>query len=198
MPDDYSAILGAEFRDADLPLPPDAHQKLTTYCEELERWNRKINLTALSGVKLVRRLIVEPAWIAEELRIGGSLVDIGSGNGSPAIPIHICRQLDWMELVDARTRKAAFLRHLSAVLGLNIFVHRGLFEDVLVKLKTPDWFTLQAVAPTPKLINGLRRIAKPSTRVVWITNDASASRLYRGSDRCIVPRSTTAGVLLRL
>src|SRR5262245_7655980 len=113
-----------------LPIPTTACEALATYCQELERWNQKINLTSLVGSNLVRRLVVEPIWIAEDLKIAGNVVDIGSGNGSPAIPIRLYRPLTHLHLVETRSRRAAFLRHLKSTLALkNVDVHRTRFED---------------------------------------------------------------------
>ena len=85
----YVDLLESEFEKFEVGLPLDQKILLGKYCEELERWNQKINLTGLCDRELVRRLVVEPAWFRRELGIGGSLADIGSGNGSPGIPLHI-------------------------------------------------------------------------------------------------------------
>ena len=122
----YEDLLRSEAGSLGLELAPDALLKLARYCEELQRWSKRMNLTALAGRDLVQRLVVEPVWIASTLEVSGSVVDIGSGNGSPAIPFGICRALDALKMVESRLRRAAFLRHLIASLGLrNAAVFRG-------------------------------------------------------------------------
>ena len=86
-------VLESELRKFDIDLPSSQKLALAAYCDELHRWNKRINLTGLSGADMVRRLVVEPGWIGLQLQLTGVLADIGSGNGSPAIPLHICRTL---------------------------------------------------------------------------------------------------------
>jgi 16S rRNA (guanine527-N7)-methyltransferase len=198
--EDYAAIIAAEFRHIHLTVSDEACEKLTRYCDELERWNRRINLTSLRGEPLVGRLIVEPVWIATDLEMSGVIVDIGSGNGSPAIPIRCCRDVKSMHLVEARTRRAAFLRHLAATLGLrNTHIHRAVFQDVVEEIPSADWITLQAVAPSTELQAAIRKIAKPgATRVLWITSDEAALQQFPDAEKHNLPFSKTSAVLLRL
>jgi hypothetical protein len=68
-------------------------EQLTIYIRELERWNKKLNLTSLAGPELIRRLVSEPAWIGQQLQMSGVLADIGSGNGSPGVPLYLTSRL---------------------------------------------------------------------------------------------------------
>jgi 16S rRNA (guanine(527)-N(7))-methyltransferase RsmG len=170
----FDAILKAELSRIGLALS-DAHQaKLVLYLQELERWNRSVNLTSLNGVELVRRVVVEPAWVGHQLQLSGTLADIGSGNGCPGIALTVTRNLK-THLIEARTKRAAFLRHVSQALGLEqAVIHRSRVEDLEQKFETVDCITLQAVSPTPQLMKALRRVFLATTRVVWITSGAVA------------------------
>jgi 16S rRNA (guanine527-N7)-methyltransferase len=87
------------------------------------RWNRAINLTALAldppSDGTVDRLFIEPlaaaAFVAES---PGRWMDLGSGGGSPAIPLKIVRPRLRLTMVEARERKAAFLREAVRDLAL--------------------------------------------------------------------------------
>lgn len=137
---------------------------------ELERWNAKLNLTALTGEELVRRLVLDPIDIGRKLQVSGTLLDVGSGNGSPGIPLHLALGLKRSVLVEARQKRAAFLRHVANMLdGDGIEVYRSRLEDLESTLRV-DWISLQAVQPSPKLLATLRRFAYETTRVVWITS----------------------------
>src|SRR5205823_4516510 len=92
---------------------------LAAYCEELARWNKKINLTGLSSADMVHRLVTEPVWIGLQLKPAGILADIGSGNGSPAIPLRVVCPFAACHLIEARTKRAAFLRHIATTLKLS-------------------------------------------------------------------------------
>ena len=95
-------------RSARLNLPHDPRiiARLTTYFDLLRRWNRKINLTALAlepaSDEAIDRLLLEPLVAARLLRSRATLLpnadssnesggwfDLGSGGGSPAIPMKV-------------------------------------------------------------------------------------------------------------
>jgi 16S rRNA G527 N7-methylase RsmG len=154
-------LLESEFHTFQIELPRVQKLALATYCDELVRWNSKMNLTSLSGVPLVRRLVAEPVWIAQKLHPAGS----------PAIPFHIVSGFLACHLIEARVKRAAFLRHLAVTLqSSSITVHRARFEDVASSLKSPSWISLQAVALTEEIIDAIRSIASPTTTIVWITS----------------------------
>ena len=164
-------LLESEFHTFHIELPQAQKVALASYCDELVRWNNKMNLTSLSNARLVRRLVAEPVWIARELQLGGSLADIGSGNGSPAIPFHIVSRFLSCDLIEARAKRAAFLRHVVLTLKLpSVTVHRARFENVARSLKNPKWISLQAVALTSKIIDSIRPIATSATTIVWISS----------------------------
>lgn len=174
----FLEILDSELQSFQIDLNPAQKTALSDYCEELTRWNRKINLTSLTGVNLVRRLVVEPVWISLHVRPAGVLLDIGSGNGCPAIPLHIVCGFAKCHLVEARTKRAAFLRHVAAELNLPAMeIHRARFEEIDPLPEPPDWVTLQAVSPTVDLLSRIRSMAGANTNVIWITSSAAASPL---------------------
>ncbi len=170
MPDPFAPIVRAELSAVGLQFADILQDRLSRFCNELERWNRRINLTSLSGAALVRRLIVEPVRIGEQLNMSGVLADIGSGNGSPAIPLSITRGFQFAHLIEARTRRAAFLRHVIATLQIPARVHHGRFEAVCHEMPIADWITLQAVHPTEDLIKAMRQISNATTTALWITS----------------------------
>jgi 16S rRNA (guanine(527)-N(7))-methyltransferase RsmG len=163
--------LESELRNFDIDLPLTQKRLLVHYCDELVRWNKKINLTGLSGPEMVRRLVVEPVWIALQLKPQGILADIGSGNGSPAVPLHVICNFQKTHLIEVRTKRAAFLRHVTTTLPLlHVVVHRSRFEDVVSEIGPVDWVTLQGVALTRELMDSMKRISSATTSIVWITS----------------------------
>ena len=187
---DTGALLNAELRTLNLSLPPTRQQRLVTYAAELERWNQRINLTALRGQELIRRLIVEPIWIGHRLQLSGVLADVGSGNGSPGIPLAISHSMSRVYLIEARQKRAAFLRHVAGTLHLEeIFVYRNRLDQIEDVIDLPNWITIQAVAPNPRLLWSLRSFALPTTKIVWITSRKVSSPL--AAERLVVPGSDT-------
>jgi 16S rRNA (guanine527-N7)-methyltransferase len=174
----YLEILESELPKFQIDLDSAQKEKLALYCEELMRWNRRMNLTGLEGKALVRRLVLEPAWAGKQLKAQGVLLDIGSGNGSPAIPFQVACGFRKLHLVEARTKRAAFLRHITSTLKLHdTAVHRVRFEDLDVGIERPDWVTLQAVALSEPMMVSIRRISKSTTNVVWLTSPTSQAEL---------------------
>ena len=166
----HREVLEAELGEFQIELPPVQKLTLARYCDELAHWNKRINLTGLWGADMVRRLVVEPVWTGLQLKPSGVLADIGSGNGSPAIPLHVVRGFNTCHLIEARTKRAAFLRNVTTTLKLpEIKVHLGRFEEVAQILGSPDWITLQAVALTDELLDSIRLISSSTTKIVWIT-----------------------------
>lgn len=102
----------------------DAFARLWTYYDLLRRWNRRINLTALPldgyPSESLDRLVVEPLIAASALPVDlrGRWVDLGSGGGSPAIPLKIVRPELKLTMTESRHRKAAFLREAIRAVGL--------------------------------------------------------------------------------
>ncbi|MYN64348.1 MAG: 16S rRNA (guanine(527)-N(7))-methyltransferase RsmG [Acidobacteria bacterium] len=119
---------------AGLPLAPALAARLAAYVALLLRWNEHMNLTALrADDQGLDRLVVEPLLAERRIPRGAAaLVDIGSGGGSPAIPIRIARPRLVVRLVEARERKAAFLREAVRQLKLDgVVVEPCRYEELL-------------------------------------------------------------------
>jgi 16S rRNA (guanine527-N7)-methyltransferase len=106
--------------------------QIEIYFRLLARWNLTINLTALrldpaSDVTL-DRLLVEPLAAARSIQDSpGRWIDLGSGGGSPAIPMRIVRPQLTLTMVEARERKASFLREAVrdlSLTGVAVLNHR--------------------------------------------------------------------------
>lgn len=101
----------------------DQLDKLEAYLLCLERWNRTINLTALPLTafpdQAIDRLVKEPLDACSLITTQNGLwYDLGSGTGSPAIPMAIRLPLLQLVMVESRGRKAAFLREAARIAGL--------------------------------------------------------------------------------
>ena len=109
--------------------------RLAAYVELLQRWNAKLNLTRLIGDdEGLDRLVIEPLAAVPYVPDRGALVDIGSGSGSPAIPMALAAPGLRLRMVEVKLRKAAFLReavrHLE-IGGSEVVAER--YERVLAR-----------------------------------------------------------------
>ncbi len=91
------------------------------YLVELEKWNRKINLTAIRGEReiITKHFIDSFSYLRGfEPKPGMTLLDMGSGAGFPALPIKIAIPPLAVTLVESVRKKAVFLRHIIRTLRL--------------------------------------------------------------------------------
>ena len=111
-------------RKAGLALDRGLTADLERYFDLLRLWNRKISLTSLpvedAGEEAIDRLLIEPLLAARQLPAGASTVfDVGSGGGSPALPMKLAAPAISLRMIESKTRKAAFLREAIRHLELD-------------------------------------------------------------------------------
>lgn len=98
--------------------------QFTIYAEELQQWNRRINLTAVTDTEAIglRHFLDALACVLHWQDATGaapeSLLDIGSGAGFPGLPLKLWHPDLQLTLVESVGKKAAFLEHLIRMLGL--------------------------------------------------------------------------------
>jgi 16S rRNA (guanine527-N7)-methyltransferase len=116
---------------AGLHLEESLKAPLLAYYDLLLRWNARINLTALDDADAaIDRLLLEPVAAARYLPPHGTLLDLGSGGGSPAIPLALALGSPRLLMVESRGRKAAFLREAARAAGVTAAVEAERFEDL--------------------------------------------------------------------
>jgi 16S rRNA (guanine527-N7)-methyltransferase len=173
-----------EFRDrltrrarrADVQLATGIVRPLEEYVRLLARWNEKINLTALPVSQLddvaVDRLLVEPLVAARYVPQGTTaLLDIGSGSGSPAIPLALAIPGVRLRMVESKTRKAVFLTEACRHLGLaDAIVETARFEQLLARPElheSADVLTVRAVRVEARTLLTLQAFLRPSGLLLW-------------------------------
>jgi len=165
---------------AALKVPADLAAALAGYLELLTKWNRRINLTAhvLEPISIaaIDHLIVEPLIAAKYVSDAARLaLDVGSGCGSPGVPLALALPRLHLTLVESRTRKASFLREVTRQLSLGtVAVENTRMENLAARLpfqRTTDLVTLRAVQPNEPLVVGLKRIMSPSGEIFWFTTE---------------------------
>ena len=143
---DIADVLADRATHAGLAIPEPLADRLTVYYHLLAHWNQKINLTSLSDPdEAVDRLLLEPVAAARHVPSGGTLVDLGSGGGSPAVPLALTLHTTQLVMVESRGRKAAFLREVVRELGIPGIVESDRFEEVSRKESYNRRFDLLSV-----------------------------------------------------
>jgi 16S rRNA (guanine527-N7)-methyltransferase len=154
-----------------LTLERDRLEALGAYVELLAKWNRAINLTGFALDDDLEaafdRLVLEPLKASRMAGRVTRVLDVGSGGGSPAIPF--CLGLSHsteLVLVEARARKAVFLREALRVSGIRGHVVAQRFEQVDI-VDRFDAVTVRAVATDKALWAFVRRVLSPDGQLFW-------------------------------
>lgn len=150
--------------------------------EELLRWNRTHNLTAITDpLELREKHLVDSLTLLPLLDKAGRLLDLGSGAGFPSLPLKIARPGLEVVSVDAVGKKIAFQRHVTRTLKLNGFtaIH-GRAEDLPDSpVCTPgfDLVTARALGSLPMLVELAAPCLAPEGRLIAMKGAEGAAEL---------------------
>jgi 16S rRNA (guanine527-N7)-methyltransferase len=174
VPRDFKTRLTRRASKAGLFLDEHLAAALTSYYDLLVRWNRKINLTSLDNPdEAIDRLLLEPVVAARTVSAGGvrDLLDVGSGGGSPAIPLALALGPDVaLTMVEAKARKSAFLREAVRHLQLSSAnVETSRYEELLTRpemLERFDTLSMRAVRVEARVLMTLQAFVRPGGQVL--------------------------------
>lgn len=121
MTQNLEKLLAAGLAELALSMTAPQQEKLLAYVALLAKWNKVYSLTAIREPErmvphhLLDSLAPLPAFKGDSLRI----LDVGSGFGTPGIPLAIARP-DWqLTLLDSNHKKTTFLRQALLELKLD-------------------------------------------------------------------------------
>ncbi|MBI0177200.1 16S rRNA (guanine(527)-N(7))-methyltransferase RsmG [Bartonella apis] len=128
---------------------------LMVFEEAVKKWQSHINLIANATLpELWTRHILDSAQIAALQPQAKNWCDIGSGGGFPGIVTAILLKEQsgfHIDLVESNSKKAAFLRSVSAEFNLPATVHTCRIENSYIHIKKPEIITSRALASLEKL-----------------------------------------------
>ena len=166
------------------PVGAAAGERLRTLYRLL-REKEHLGLTGFRSPEvLVGRFFHDALALREILPAGGPFLDIGSGAGTPALPLAAAVETgDWL-LLEPRRRAAAFLETAAEAMGLaaRVRVCRRHFRDYLNQDESPEFLgrvaavTLRAVKLKRIEWQGLATRLGPAAVVLWPTSRAARER----------------------
>jgi 16S rRNA (guanine527-N7)-methyltransferase len=153
-----TAALGVTLSDADAA-------RLVHLLDELERWNRTYNLTAIRDRdQMLTHHLLDSLAIHPDLR-GTSVADVGTGAGFPGLPLAVLNPERRFTLIDSNGKKIRFVQHAARELGLaNVEGLHGRVETI--KDRTFDTVVARAFAALPELVVYVSPLCGPQTQVL--------------------------------
>ena len=114
-----ATMLAQAIDELGLTLSAQQQRTLLLYLDQLLLWNNAYNLTAITDpVEALIKHIIDCLAIITHLP-PGSLLDIGTGAGLPAVIIAICQPERQCTALDSNQKKIRFIKQISSELGLN-------------------------------------------------------------------------------
>jgi 16S rRNA (guanine527-N7)-methyltransferase len=185
--------LARRTRRAKAPITLAMLDPLESYFRLLALWNAKMNLTALPldppTDEAFDRLLVEPLVASKQIPTHAASVwfDLGSGGGSPAIPLKIARPALRLTMIESKERKSAFLREAVRSLGLvDAVVATERFEEAATKdtySGLAEIVTVRAVRADETLLETVDRLLSQKGRLMLFRPAHNADTDPRGFRR---------------
>lgn len=104
-----------------IKLPVSAIDQLCRYFNELDKWNKKINLVARAGEQeIIEKHFLDSLTLLPfmQKQAENKWLDVGSGGGFPGLVLKICCPDLALTLVEPRLKKVSFMKHVIRTLGL--------------------------------------------------------------------------------
>jgi 16S rRNA (guanine527-N7)-methyltransferase len=154
----YSIVLDDEVAD-----------QLHIYYEELFTWNRRINLISRKEEDFFvkRHLVDSLCGLKLPIAKGSAVLDLGSGNGLPGIPLAIALPGVRIELLESRAKRCTFLQHVISRLDLrNAKVHCGRFEELYENLGRYQYILARGVRISKGMAGMMQQLLDPRGALV--------------------------------
>ncbi len=139
-------------KQLDQEFPAGAAEKFRVLLDELARWNKRINLTAVRDRDEMISAHLLDSLVARPLVLGRRILDVGTGGGFPGLPLAIAEPDREFDLVDSNNKKIMFVQHVAGLLGLdNVNAVKARTEDYAPGYRF-DTVIARAVAAVPRLL----------------------------------------------
>ena len=167
-----AATLGVALSESDA-------RRLLALLDELARWNRSYNLTAIdTPAAMLTHHLLDSLAIHPDLH-GTRVADVGTGAGFPGLPLALCNPARHFTLIDSTAKKIRFVSHAAHALGLtNVTVVHARAESLRPEVPF-DTVVVRALAPLPQMLAQVAPLCGAKSRVLamkgrWPTGELAA------------------------
>ena len=165
-----------------VPVSRETLARLEAYAELLTRWSERINLIGRDTLAdLWRRHMLDSAQLLPLVPDNArSLIDLGSGAGFPGLVLAILG-VRGVELVEADSRKAAFLREAARISEANVAIRPC--RIAAVPRHAVDVVTARALAPLARLLDLAWPFIAPATICLFLKGERAEEELTAARKR---------------
>jgi 16S rRNA (guanine527-N7)-methyltransferase len=174
-----------------ITLTPHQIATLTVFMNELALWNSRQNLTAIQEPEQVRVkhfLDSLSGYLVMKGTLVSKVIDVGTGAGFPGIPLKVLCPAINLTLVESKSKKADFCRHVVKEMeldGVEVIQSRAeLIGHKTEHRETYDWALARAVAVLPVLLEYLLPLVKIGGCVLAMKGGSAPAEI-QSSERAI-------------
>jgi 16S rRNA (guanine527-N7)-methyltransferase len=201
----FRELLQRRAEASDISLNEAVVDRLASYFLLLAHWNARINLTSLPleppTAQAIDRLFIEPLIAASVVKPNVSVwFDLGSGGGSPAIPLQIAHPAQRLVMVESKERKAAFLSEaIRAIPLLGAEVEVSRIESLAEQEHNAgiaDLVTVRAIRLEASMIGWIQILLRFGGQAILFGAATSLSHLARGLELTNAISTSDIGIVV--
>jgi 16S rRNA (guanine527-N7)-methyltransferase len=148
------------------PLAPASADRLLKLIDELLRWNRTYNLTAITRRdEAITHHLLDSLSVQSALH-GTTIADVGTGAGFPGLPLAVVEPERQFTLIDSNNKKVRFVSHAAHLIGLSNVTAVHARSESFKAAKPFDTVIARAFAALPELLKLVAPLCGAQTRVL--------------------------------
>lgn len=177
----FRDALGTGLETFGLALPAGAAALLERYADRLLAWNRKVNLTSITApAEVAEKHLVDSLLVLPAVARARTLLDVGAGAGLPGVPLACARADLAVTCCDSVAKKVAFVKAVSAELGVDVraVATRAEGEPEVERLPRAEAVVSRAFADPERWVPlGARYLAEGGVLVGMLGREADRAKL---------------------